>query len=134
MNLTPGGNQYVVHVINFPGGVHAAVAITGDDIYHVFINDALSVHQRRRALDHEIRHIDQNHLYNDILPIGYMEKIARGESPQEWSSTVDLRDTVRTIPCFTSLEVFRDFAVQQNRLRKLSYRIVTYEGGPDAKD
>lgn len=76
MNLTPKGNQYVVHVVNFPGSVHAAVASTGDDIYHVFINDCLSPALRQQALEHELRHIDENHLFNDVLTIEEMESAA----------------------------------------------------------
>lgn len=122
MNLSPGGNPYVVHVVNLPGGVHAAVATTGDDVYHVFLNDQLSPAARRDALDHEIRHIDGNHLYNDILPIGYMETIAMGKSPQEWYS-IELKDPVRTIPYFSSLAEFRRYVWSLRPVK---------EGGPDA--
>ena len=123
MNLSPGGNPYVVQVVNLPGGVHAAVATTGDDVYHVFLNDQLSPAARRDALDHEIRHIDGEHLFNDVLPIGMMEQIARGTAPQEWASTVDLKDPAPTIPYFSSLEAFRRY-VFSLRPKK--------EGGPDA--
>lgn len=121
MNLSPGGNPYVVHVVNFPGSVRAAVATTGDDVYHVFINDALTPAQRRKALDHELRHIDGEHLFNDILPIGLMEQIAKGTAPQEWA-VADISDPVRKIPYFPSLEEFRRYVWS---LRP------KMEGGPD---
>ena len=76
MNLTPQGNQYVVHVVNFPGSVQAAVAATDSDTYHVFINDCLSPALRQQALDHELRHIDEGHLFNDVLTIEEMESAA----------------------------------------------------------
>ena len=76
MNRTPGGNEYAVHVVNLPYTVLAAVAATDSDTYHVFINDCLSPELRRRALDHELRHIDEGHLQNDVLTIGEMESVA----------------------------------------------------------
>lgn len=137
MNLSPGGNQYVVHVVNFPGGVHAAVATTGDDIYHVFINDQLSPAARREALDHELRHIDENHLYNDILPIGYMEQVARGQippephSPQEWGSSMILDPRHTSIPYYPSLRAYRDYVFHDKRLEAAYRRLFLKEGGPD---
>ena len=92
MNVTPAGNLYVVHVVNLPGSIRGAVASTGAEIYHVFLNDALAPDQRLEALNHEIRHIDENHLGNDILPIGQMERGAAGHAPQERHTTVDLKD------------------------------------------
>jgi hypothetical protein len=56
--------------------VLAAVAATDSDFYHVFINDCLSPELRRRALEHELRHIDEGHLQNDVKPIPQMEREA----------------------------------------------------------
>ena len=76
MDLTPGGNLYAVHVANLPCTVLAAVAATDSETYHVFINDALSPALRRQALEHELRHIDEGHLFNDVLTIEEMERRA----------------------------------------------------------
>ena len=76
MNRTPGGNEYAVHVVNLPYTVLAAVAATDSDFYHIFINDCLSPALRQQALEHELRHIDENHLFNDILTIKEMELAA----------------------------------------------------------
>ena len=73
MNLTPGGYEYAVHVVNLPCTVLAAVTSTDSDLYHVFINDCLSPELRRRALEHELRHIDDEHLQNDTRTISEME-------------------------------------------------------------
>lgn len=76
MNRTPGGNWYAVHVVNLPYTVLAAVAATDSDTYHVFINDCLPPALRQQALEHELRHMDENHLFNDILTIEEMELAA----------------------------------------------------------
>ena len=113
MNETPAGNAYVVHVVNFPGSVRGAVTVA-DDVYHIFLNDCLTPEQRREALDHEIRHIDGEHLYNDILPVGYMEQIAKGQQPKpcdlaEPCKPLVLNQEPRRIPFYQSLQQFRDY-------------------------
>lgn len=65
---------------NLPHSVLAAVAATDSDFYHVFINDCLSPELRRRALEHELRHIDEGHLQNDVKPIEQMEREASEQS------------------------------------------------------
>ena len=108
MNRTPGGNEYAVHVVNLPCSVLAAVAATDSDTYHVFINDRLSPAARQTALDHEIRHIDGDHLYCDVLPVGYLEQMANNQlepsASPEWKTCVDLDAAPRAIPYFPSLE------------------------------
>ena len=76
MNRTPGGNEYAVHVVNLPFTVLAALAATDSDFYHIFINDCLSPALRQQALEHELRHIDEGHLQNDVLTIEEMELAA----------------------------------------------------------
>ena len=68
--------MYAVHVVNLPCTVLAAVAATDSDAYHVFINDALMPALRQKALEHELRHIDAGHLYNDVLTVSDMEREA----------------------------------------------------------
>ena len=114
MNETPAGNSYVVHVVNFPGSVRGAVATTGDDVYHIFLNDCLTPEQRREALEHEIRHIDGEHLYNDILPVNHLEQLAKGQRGKlcdlaELGKPLVLNPEPRRIPFYHSLRQFRDY-------------------------
>ena len=114
MNLTPGGNQYTVHVVNLPYTVLAAVAATDSDTYHVFINDALSPALRQQALEHELRHIDGDHLFNDVTPIKLLELEASAETKASSLIPLDLPET-RTIPYFTSLEALQAYEESLNR-------------------
>ena len=76
MNRTAAGNEYRIHLLPFPPAVLAAVVALDDGTYDVFLNDALSLDLQRKALRHELRHIDKGHLYNDILTVEDMEKEA----------------------------------------------------------
>ena len=108
MNFTPKGNEYAVHPINFPPSVLAAVVALGDGTFDIFINDALTPQLRKQALEHEIRHIDGGHLYNDIYTIAEMEREAEGK-PSGRLPNVFSENPPGTIPYFSSLRVFRDY-------------------------
>lgn len=108
MNLTPRGNEYSVHPINFPPCVLAAVVALEDGTYDVFINDALSPALRQKALEHELRHIDNDHLQNDIYTIQEMEREADG-LPSGRLPNVFADHPPGTIPYFASLKAFRNY-------------------------
>lgn len=108
MNLTPGGNEYAVHPINFPPSVLAAVVALGDGTFDIFINDALSPELRQKALEHELRHIDNGHLQNDVYTIEEMEREADGLDSGRLPNVFRDRPA-STIPYFSSLNAFRDY-------------------------
>lgn len=125
MNLTPAGNWYIVHVVALPASVLAAVASSEDDIYHVFINDCLSPALRQQALEHELRHIDEGHLFNDTLTIEQMEQEADGLAVPN--------PPVRTIPLFHSLDALKRHIFRSPKIEEAYRRKYMREGGPDAK-
>lgn len=121
MNLTPKGNEYAVHPINFPPSVLAAVVALGDGTFDIFINDALTPALRQKALEHEIRHIDAGHLHNDVYTIEEMEREAEGLSSGRLPNVFADREP-GTIPYFSSLTAFRNYiwamAAQDRRDRR----------------
>ncbi len=71
MKLCEG--EYSVYLVPFPGSLAAAVRLSEDGTYpSIYINIQLSPEARRRALSHELNHIDQDDFYND-LPIEAVE-------------------------------------------------------------
>lgn len=64
--------EYAVRMVNLPGSIHGAVRLSEDGFANIYINDQLSPMARRRAFDHERRHIDNGDFYND-LPIWEVE-------------------------------------------------------------
>ena len=57
--------EYCVRMIDFPGDIHGATRLSEDGFVNIYINDQLSPMGRRRAFDHEQRHIDNDDFYND---------------------------------------------------------------------
>lgn len=60
--------EYACRMVNFPGDIYGAVRLTGDgmDFPNIYINDQLAPEARRRAFDHEMRHLENDDFCNDI--------------------------------------------------------------------
>lgn len=69
--LTDG--DFIVRVVNLPGDVHGALRVDSENFGNIYINDALCPEARRRAFDHEIRHLLREDLFSDA-PIEEVEK------------------------------------------------------------
>ena len=61
------GDTYI-YTVALPGHVKG-VTVLKDSDYIVLINEALSEREREKALQHELRHIKKNHLYDDAIGI-----------------------------------------------------------------
>jgi len=65
MKLLEG--EYAVRVVNLPGDVLGCVRLTrdGNDFPNIYINDQLAPEAKRKAFDHEMRHLENDDFYND---------------------------------------------------------------------
>lgn len=65
MRLLEG--EYAVRVVNLPGDVLGCVKLTrdGSGFPNIYINDQLAPEAKRKAFDHEIRHLENDDFYND---------------------------------------------------------------------
>lgn len=72
--ITPGGNDYGVHLIDLPCRVYGTCVLLDDGSYDVLINRRQSSAVQRDALAHEIRHMDRGDLYDDISSVEDMER------------------------------------------------------------
>jgi len=65
MKLLEG--EYAVRMVNFPGDMHGCVRLTSDgsEFPNIYINDQLAPEAKRKAFDHEIRHLENDDFYND---------------------------------------------------------------------
>lgn len=59
--------EYACRMINLPGDIYGAVRLTGDgtDFPNIYINDQLAPEAKRKAFDHEMRHLENDDFYND---------------------------------------------------------------------
>jgi len=58
--LTDG--DYIVRMVNFPGDVNAAIRVDCDDFGNIYINDSLSPEAKKKAFEHECRHLERDDL------------------------------------------------------------------------
>lgn len=70
--------DYFVRLIRLPLSVEGVTVPNSDGTFSVYINELLPVERRNEVLEHELRHISQEHFYLD-MPVAHMERQARGE-------------------------------------------------------
>lgn len=132
---TPRGNEYNLRLVRLPATIYGATVLLDDGTYDIFLNELLCDEARQHTLDHEIEHIDRDHLYDDCRSVASMECEARGErAPVEKESAPDdtrLPDVMTqcppgVIPLFHSLDSFthylRSYCDQLRREGKLLQR------------
>lgn len=104
--------DYFVYMVSLPKKVEGVTVPNNDGTYTVYINKDLPENVQQAALDHELEHIQHDHLYSN-KPIKAIEKEADGAIPN-----VFVGNAPGHIPCFKSLEAFRDyiipFCIQEN--------------------
>ena len=64
--------EFIVRMVNLPGDIHGAVRLSEDGFANIYINDQLSPQARKRAYNHEKKHIQNDDFYND-RPINEIE-------------------------------------------------------------
>ena len=58
-------DDYRVYLVKLPGTVHGAIRIDNDGFASIYINEQLSPQAKRAAFLHEIRHLQNDDMYND---------------------------------------------------------------------
>ena len=72
--------EFYLRLVRLPLHVEAAVLPNDDGTFDIYVNESLPEEQRRRAFDHEVRHIRLDHLYRcDPVALGELE--ADGKQP-----------------------------------------------------
>ena len=55
----------IYRLVDLPPKIKATVSTSPDGCYNVYINARLNSEQQQQAADHEMRHIDGDHLFRD---------------------------------------------------------------------
>ncbi len=58
-------NRIFIKGLELPGTVRGVTVLAPDDDFMVFINTNLCLETQQKAIAHEVRHIKQDHFYND---------------------------------------------------------------------
>ena len=59
-------DEYRVYMMPFPGDIMGAVRVDAEGFPSIYINDKLSPAAKKRALLHELRHIERDDFYNNL--------------------------------------------------------------------
>ena len=74
-------DDIIVRIIDAPPAFKGCVKKDSNGDLNVYINGRLSEWEKRKAYEHEMRHIEYGHLYNDMLTVEEKEKEAENEKP-----------------------------------------------------
>lgn len=102
--------DYFVRVVQFPNGANKGIVCANDDgTFDVYLNSRYT--DLMDGYDHEVNHLLLNH-FESLKPLKAIEAEADGKLvPQPIATTPD----VQNIPCFASLEQFREYLVKTYR-------------------
>lgn len=85
------GIDYTVRKLDFPSWASEALILSnGDGTYTILLNTRYPEDVLRRRLEHELRHLNYDHLHDDVKPIAAKEAEADGlittpvPAPEEW--------------------------------------------------
>lgn len=111
---------YFVRMVSLPASVHGVTLPNDDGTFDIYINETLSEAMRKDRLQHEIKHICEDHFYQEAKSIAQLEQEANGttapaKAPEPVPATQSRLPNVfaeappGTIPYFSSLDAFRDY-------------------------
>lgn len=125
------GIDYWVRFVEFPNmASESVVASHGDGTFTIYINTLFCEERQKDRLQHELRHLEENHFYRDELTITQIERQADDiPEPKEKREPERLPNIFEekppgTIPFFASLESFGRymFAMREQYRRENSRR------------
>ncbi|MCQ2439449.1 MAG: hypothetical protein MJ074_06780 [Oscillospiraceae bacterium] len=99
---------YFVRVIELPPTVNGVSVPNSDGTFDIYINALLCEERRQECLQHEIRHIIEDHFYQDTKSVTQLEAEA-DQVPPPRLPNVFAEVPAGTIPFFSSLDAFRDY-------------------------
>ncbi len=112
--------EYFVRFVDFPASVRGVTIPNDDGTFNIYISSRLSDASRRACLDHELRHIFQDHFY-DERPVEDLEREADGQAPEPspeprkamavhgGGDVENVFTAGRGIPVFASLDVLQRY-------------------------
>ena len=65
----------VIREVSLPSGIHGAIREDPDGIANIYLNESDSEEEKRRTLNHEMRHYQKGHLGSE-KPISTIEEEA----------------------------------------------------------
>ena len=66
----------ILRLAPLPARVNAVTVVDNNGDFNIYVNEALSIEEQRRAYKHELEHIRRNHLFDD-KPVEVCEEEAK---------------------------------------------------------
>ena len=111
---------YFVRLVSLPASIDGATVPNDDGTFEIYLNSNLCEAKQKECLKHEIKHIYEDHFYQECKTISQLEQEANGVPSSAPASepvpaapprlpNVFTEAPPGTIPCFSSLDAFRDY-------------------------
>lgn len=102
---------YFVRLVSLPASIEGVTVPNDDGTFDIYLNAGLCEARQKDRLRHEIRHIVEDHFYQESKSVAQLEQEANGikEAPPPRLPNVFAEAPADTIPFFTSLDAFRDY-------------------------
>ena len=106
------GIDYYLRSVPFPNRSSRAVVLPNTDgTFDIYINTLFSEAEQEEALQHELRHLIENHFY-DERPVAINEAEANGKKKTALLAEEPKRFVSEYIRCFPSLDALLQFALE----------------------
>ena len=120
------GVDYWVYRVEFPNAASESVAVSnGDGTFTIYLNTLFSEERLEDRLQHELRHLEEEHFFRDDLEIQDVERQADGIATVKSESVTKKEPELLpdvfdehpegTIPLFSSLESFKAYMLAMRR-------------------
>lgn len=101
---------YFVRQVSLPASIEGVTVPNDDGTFDIYLNANLCEARQKDRLRHEIRHIVEDHFYQESKCVAQLEQEANGikEAPPPRLPNVFAEAPTGTIPFFASLDSFCD--------------------------
>ena len=122
---------YFVWLVSLPASIDGVTVPNDDGTFDIYLNSNLCEARQQDRLQHEIKHIFEDHFYQETKTVSQLEQEANGTATASVSPprlpNVFTESPPGMIPCFSSLESFRDYmyAMKEQTQRDMQRRSVS---------
>lgn len=102
---------YFVRLVPLPASVDGVTVPNDDGTFDIYLNANLCEAKQQDRLQHEIKHIIEDHFYQESKSVAQLEQEANGAAPAPPPRlpNVFAEHPANMIPFFASLDAFRDY-------------------------
>lgn len=102
---------YFVRLVPLPASIDGVTVPNDDGTFDIYLNANLCEAKQQDRLQHEIKHIVEDHFYQESKSVAQLEREADGtaEAPPPRLPNVFAEAPAGTTPFFSSLDAFRNY-------------------------